>query len=204
MVELVVTLGSGPSECITHASSSLVTRTNCLLPYIMEKKMSQLHLEKLTWDSDYCVEDITKLRVNKEQKSFVASNTESIIDAYFATTEEGKHVFPLGIYDGKKAVGFIMISYNCCWRDNLDFAKNSYYIWRFMIDKRYQGKGYGKEAMKLAIDFIRTFPCGKSEYCWLSFELENEVARKLYLSLGFKEVPELCGKDEEMPAVLKL
>ena len=97
-----------------------------------------------------------------------------------------------------------MISYNCIWRDNLDFAKNSYYIWRFMIDKKYQKNGYGKEAPKLALDFIRTSPCGKAEYCWLSYEPENEVARKLYLSLGFEEKPELCREDEEIPAVLKL
>ena len=89
-----------------------------------------------------------------------------------------------------------MISYDCAWRDNLDFAKNSYYIWRFMIDKRYQRNGYGTAAMKLAIDFVRTFPCGEAGYCWLSYEPHNEV--------GFEEKPELRGEDEEMPAVLTL
>lgn len=48
-----------------------------------------------------------------------------------------------------------------------------YYIWRFMIDKKYQKRGYGKEALKLAINFIRTFPCGKAEYCVLSYEPER-------------------------------
>ena len=163
--------------------------------------MDQIRLEKLTWDT---VDDVLKLKVSKEQKEFVAKNSESIIDAYFATTEEGKNVFTFGIYCGNKAVGFLMISYNCVWRENLDFAKNSYYIWRFMIDKRYQGKGYGREALKLAVDFIRTAPCGKAEYCWLSYEPENEAARKLYLSSGFEEKPELCKEDEEIPAVLRL
>ena len=164
--------------------------------------MDQIHLEKLTWDT---VDDVLKLRVFKEQKEFVAPNSDSLIDAYFAMTEEGKNVYPFGIYYGKKAVGFLMISYNCVWRDNLDFARNSYYIWRFMIDKKYQQKGYGTEALRLAIDFIRTAPCGKAECCWLSYEPENEVARKLYLSSGFEERPELCREeDEEIPAVLKL
>ena len=160
-----------------------------------------IHLKKITWDD---CDDIFKLKVAKEQKLFVAKNSESIIDAYFAITEEGKSVFPFGIYNDNKAVGFLMISYNCIWRDNLDFAKNSYYIWRFMIDKRYQRKGYGREALKLALDFVRTSPCGVAEYCWLSYEPENEVARKLYLSMGFEEKPELCREDEEIPAVLKL
>ena len=163
--------------------------------------MDQIHLEKLTWDT---ADDVLKLKVSKEQKEFVAKNSDSLIDAYFAITEEGKQVYPFGIYCGKKAVGFLMISYHCVWRENLDFAKNSYYIWRFMIDKRYQKNGYGTEALRLAVDFIRTFPCGKAEYCWLSYEPENEVARKLYLSAGFVERPELCEEGEEIPAVLKL
>ncbi len=163
--------------------------------------MDQIHLEKLTWDT---VEGVLKLRVSKEQKEFVARNSDSLIDAYFFLTEEKKNVFTFGIYNGKKPVGCLMIGYNCVWRENLDFAKNSYYIWRFMIDKKYQKNGYGKEALKLALDFIRTFPCGKAEYCWLSYEPENEVARKLYLSLGFEEKPEFCREDEEIPAVLKL
>lgn len=161
----------------------------------------KIRLEKITWDN---CDDVFKLKVAREQKGFVAGNKDSITDAYFAMTEEGKTVFPFVIYNGKKAVGFLMISYNCTWRENLDFAVNSYYIWRFMIDRRYQRNGYGREALKLALDFVRTFPCGEAEYCWLSYEPENEVARHLYLSLGFEEKPELCREDEEIPAVLKL
>ncbi len=54
-------------------------------------------------------------------------------------------------------------------------GKPYYYIWRFMIDKRFQRRGYGKEALKLAADFIRTFPCGEAEYCVLSYEPSNEA-----------------------------
>jgi len=55
---------------------------------------------------------------------------------------------------------------------------------------------------KLAFDFIRTWPCGKAEYCSLSCEPENEVARGLYRSLGFMENGEMDG--DEIVAVLKL
>lgn len=50
-----------------------------------------------------------------------------------------------------------------------------------MIDESHQKKGYGREAIRLALEFIKTFPCGKAEYCWLSYEPENEVARRLYV-----------------------
>ena len=71
-----------------------------------------------------------------------------------------------------------------------------------MIDKAYQNNGFGKEAVKLALDFVKTFPCGKAEYCWLSYEPENQVARKLYSSFGFVETGDTDG--EELIAVLKL
>ena len=98
-----------------------------------------------------------------------------------------------------------MIGYDytsCCVGEIPDFIKNNYLIWRLMIDNRYPKRGYGREAIKLALDFIRTWPCGKAEYCSLSYEPENEVARKLYRSCGFVENGEMDG--DEIVAVLKL
>ena len=164
--------------------------------------MNNIHLEKLTWDT---VDDVLKLKVSKEQKEFVAPNRDSMIDAYFALTEEEIPVFTFGIYLGKKPVGFLMIAYDVPWAEQYyNLPGGYYYIWRFMIDKRYQGNGYGREALRLAVDYIKTFPSGKSEYCWLSYEPENDVARKLYQSFGFVEAEELPEGWDEMPAVLKL
>lgn len=56
-------------------------------------------------------------------------------------------------------------------------AKGNYNLWRLMIDKAYQKRGYGKEAVRLALDFIESFPCGKADYCWLSYEPENDDRR---------------------------
>ena len=57
--------------------------------------------------------------------------------------------------------------------------------------------------MRLVLEFIRTFPCGQADYCWLSYEPENEVAKKLYRSFGFEEMRKPEGWDE-VPAMLKL
>ena len=57
--------------------------------------------------------------------------------------------------------------------------------------------------MKLALNYIRTFPCGKADYCRLSYNPENKVARKLYHSFGFEEMKMPEGWDE-VPAVLKV
>jgi diamine N-acetyltransferase len=71
-----------------------------------------------------------------------------------------------------------------------------------MVDEKFQGKGYGKAGIKLALDFIKTWPCGKAEYCVISYEPENEAAKNLYASFGFEENGEMA--DEEVVAVLKL
>ena len=42
----------------------------------------------------------------------------------------------------------------------------------------------------------------KAEYCWLSYEPDNDVARQLYRSFGFEETGEMDG--DEIVAVLKL
>ena len=145
------------------------------------------------------------LEVNEPQKEFVASNIYSLAEAY-ANNAEGRFAQPFGIYAGDVPVGFLMIGYDFReWDDEIPyFSKDGYLIWRLMIDKAYQGKGYGREAIRLALDYIRTFPAGKAEYCWLSYEPENEVAKQLYGSFGFVEAPEFYKEGDEMPAVLKL
>lgn len=147
--------------------------------------------------------DILKLTVKEDQKNFVANNDISIIEAYTAITANG-FAFPFGIYENETPVGFLMIGFDIddYWDDAPSIAKGNYNLWRLMIDKAYQRRGFGKEAVQLALDFIKSFPCGEAEYCWLSYEPENEVARQLYHSFGFSETGEVDG--EELVAVLKL
>ena len=169
--------------------------------------MDQLHLEKITYLNWHDVED---LRVTREQKEFLPDNVESLAYAGIVR-ESGFQVFTFGIYKGEKPIGFAMIGYDIPYEPDDDlneayrFTRSSYFIWRFMIDKRYQGRGYGREAMKLILDFIKTGPCRKAEYAWLCYAPENTVARRLYASLGFEEVPEAYNsEDDEILAVLKL
>ena len=159
-----------------------------------------LRLEKVTAKN---VWDLLKLDVAESQRSFVAANDVSIIEAYTTITANG-HAFPFGVYNGDTPVGFLMIGYDVddSWEDAPEIARGSYSLWRLMIDKNYQGMGFGKEAMRLALDFIRTFPCGEAKTCWLSYEPENETARRLYRSFGFAETGEMDG--EEVIAALSL
>ena len=168
--------------------------------------MDNITLEKITYQN--YIKVIWGLKVSRKQKNYVASNKGSLAEAYVAITNGGV-ALPFAICRNKKPIGFLMIGYGANDEDYKDedpafvaMAKQSYCLWRFMIDKRYQGKGYGRKAMQLALDYIRTFPCGKAKSCWLSYEPENEVARKLYASFGFVEHPEFYKDGEEMPAIL--
>ena len=160
-----------------------------------------IRLEKLTYDN---FDDIFELKPKREQYGFVASNCYSVAEAY-VTMINGGQVFPFAIYNDKRPVGFIMLGYGeNADQDGVSVEKDNYEIWRFMIDKRYQNRGYGKQALRLALDFIRTWPCGEAEYCWISYEPENEKAKKLYASFGFEKAKEFPRGWDEIPAALKL
>ena len=170
--------------------------------------MDDITLEKITYKN--YIDTIWRLKVKRCQKDFVASNNNSLAEAYVAITN-GCVALPFAICKNNKPIGFLMIGYGMSEDDFegedsafIEMVKKSYCLWRFMIDKRYQGKEYGKKAMELALDYIRTFPCGKADICWLSYEPENEVAKKLYASFGFVEYPESFKEGDEMPAYLKL
>lgn len=175
----------------------------------MDKKENTLRLEKVDHKNFIA---LCQLKVRRDQQDFVASNVGSLAEAYVAE-KAGGFPQPFGIYRGEKPIGFLMVGYYPSleqarkWADEGEeipyFMDKSYLIWRFMIDKRYQGKGYGKQAFQLALDYVRTFPVGEAKYCWLSYEPTNERARNLYRSFGFKE--EKLPKDwDEIPAVLEL
>lgn len=120
-----------------------------------------IRLEKLDAKN---VWDILELKVARSQKGFVASNDISIVQAYVAQGT-GCSAFPFAICRDHKPVGFLMIGYNEAALYELDgeappeALKNNYSIWRLMIGKKYQNRGYGREAIRLALEFIRTWPC---------------------------------------------
>ncbi len=146
--------------------------------------------------------NIIRLSVNTDQLGFVATNTESILEAY-TTVTSGGIALPFGIYNGEDLIGFVMFGYGTSNdEDEPEIASGNYCIWRFMIDKAYQGQGLGKKALQASIDYLRSEPCGQANYCWLSYEPENVVAKALYNSMGFVENGQMCG--DEIVAILEL
>lgn len=92
---------------------------------------------------------ILQLEVAEHQLNFVAPNAVSIAQAYF----EPEAAWFRAIYADETPVGFVMV--------DDDPANEEYGLWRFMIDQRYQGLGFGRRALHLVIEHIKTRPGAK-------------------------------------------
>ncbi len=126
---------------------------------------------------------ICRLEVSEEQKHFVAPNAVSIAQAYF----EPKAWFR-AIYADETAVGFLML-YD-------DPEEPQYFLWRFMIDAHYQKLGFGKKAMDLLMQHVRTRP-GASEIK-LSCVPGEEGPEPFYRRYGFSRTGNMLGEEVEM------
>jgi diamine N-acetyltransferase len=130
--------------------------------------------------------ELAKLKVRDDQTHFVAANVWSIAESQFGYDhpEDGHwDMVPYGVYDSDKPVGFLMLGYN------LSNPKLQGYVIRLMVDEQYQGKGYGKSAMNWILDHYRRDE--RIRRIGISYEPDNDVARKLYASLGFVETGEI-------------
>ena len=127
---------------------------------------------------------LIRLKVRDDQKHFVASNTYSIAQAQFGDEFEGHwDLFPFGIYNGDTPVGFLMYGLN------FENPNHQAFIQRLMVDENFQGKGYGRFGMEWMLKLFRADERIKT--VGISYEPENDGARKLYASLGFVETGEI-------------
>lgn len=112
----------------------------------MKSKEAIVSLREVTADT---VRAICNLKVAEHQRNFVAPNAISIAQAYFARD----NAWFRAVYADETPVGFLML--------DDDPAAQEYGLWRFMIDERYQGQGYGRQALELLIAHVRTRPGAK-------------------------------------------
>jgi len=96
-------------------------------------------------DSVEVLDAVLALRVSEWQRTFVADNTKSI-----AQSTQSEFAWPRAIYADETPIGFLML-----WDDP---EKPQYYLWRLMIDERWQGLGFGREAMRQLIEHVRGRP----------------------------------------------
>jgi diamine N-acetyltransferase len=121
--------------------------------------------------------DIFKLEVAPEQSKFVATNEMSIAQAYF----DHEIAWFRAIYADETPVGFLMLSD--------DAKEQKYFLWRLMIDARYQKFGFARQAMDLLFDYVQTRPGAKE--ILTSYVPGDADPQGFYEKLGFKPTGEV-------------
>jgi diamine N-acetyltransferase len=142
-------------------------------------------------DDDVKLADVTAknwravvcLKLDPSQEDLVASNLYSLAESKFDPSAR-----PRAIYAGSRIVGFLMY----------DVVDGEAMIYRFMIDKRHQAKGYGRVALAKALDEIKAIP--QVRKVSIGYVPENPVAKAFYGSFGFVEV----GLDDEGEMIAEL
>jgi diamine N-acetyltransferase len=148
---------------------------------------TKVRLAEVTADNWWAV---VRLCLAPDQEDLVASNVYSLAESKFDPDAR-----PRAVYAGKRVVGFLMYDVS---RGKGKSRKAS--IYRFMIDRKHQGKGYGRAALKQALDEIKQVPGIKK--VTISYVPRNPVAKPFYGSFGFVEAG--LDEDGEMIAELKL
>ena len=139
----------------------------------MNKEKTSITLKEITGETCW---PIFSLEVADNQMSFVAPNANSIAEAYFS-----KEAWFRGIYNNETPVGFVMIF--------ADEKKPEYFLWRLMIDKEHQGKGYGYLAMEHVIEHVRKLP--NATIFKTSYVPGDGSPAPFYYTLGFEETGEV-------------
>lgn len=101
----------------------------------------------------------SRLRVHRSQERFVASVTKSYVDALFPERHQGEPVVPVlqGIEADGEPVGFLMTA---IWGSRP-------YLWRFLVDRRHQGRGIGRRALDQWTDRMRSEGHTEVEVSWV-------------------------------------
>ena len=113
----------------------------------------------------------TNLEIRPDQREFVSGALDTI--AYSAAYKNHKLFVEM---EGEKAIGLLDLS--------VDKKKGDYNIEIVLIDRRYQGRGFGKFMLNFAVDYLKKAGAKKLS---IGVNRFNIPAQKLYKSVGFKE-----------------
>ena len=133
--------------------------------------------------------EIAGLSVREEQKGFLDRAIGIIARGYVYRSCRARVI---GIADGETVVGVALVK-------DLDEEPACYDLHQFMIDGRYQGKGYGTEALRMILSELeaeRKYDC--VEVC---VKKADRAALRVYEKLGFRDTGYV---DEDAPDSVNL
>jgi len=93
-----------------------------------------------------------------------------------------KNIYAFDIYKDKLLIGFALFRKH---EDELRDNRSTYFLWDYAIDLKYQNRGFGTEALKELLVFMKEkydAGCFTTTYIW-----GNEQAKRVYEKGGFIE-----------------
>ncbi|MDH8676782.1 GNAT family N-acetyltransferase [Fusibacter bizertensis] len=129
--------------------------------YPLETKMAKISSDNL-WDA-------LNIKVDPEQLEFVLEAKSSIAMALMYKTKKA-----FVQMEGKRVIGLLVL--------DIDKKNKHYNIDIIQIDKRFQGRGYGKLMIKWAVEYLAKEGAKELEIGVSRF---NHAAQKVYMDAGF-------------------
>lgn len=133
--------------------------------------------------------DIISLHVREEQKYFL-DNPSGILARGYVYRSCRARVF--GIFGDTQVMGVALVK-------DLDEEPSCYDLQQFMIDERFQHRGYGTEALRLILSLLSAE--GKYPRAEVCVHRDNAAALALFQKAGFKDTGYV---DEAVPDCLNL
>ena len=150
----------------------------------MTNELGPVTLREITGENLHAVLELTV--ADHQLKAYPRSNAYSIAEAHYPADDDP--VWMRAIYAGETPVGFMMTS------EAPD--RGEYFLWRLMIDHRFQSSGYGGRAVRLLIERIQQ--TDNPTALVTSHLQEDANSGRFYEQLGFEYTGESIGKDEPM------
>ena len=135
-------------------------------------------------------DQVLDLEVAPKDQRRVASVEYSLAQAWLFRDSEV--LFPYAVKSGQLTVGFLLLSYQP--------MENSYYIWRLLIDQKYQNQRFGKEVIRQVLQRARDDQqCHKVT---VNYVIGNHKMRYILEKFGFQPVG-LDGQEMKMELIVK-
>ena len=133
--------------------------------------------------------EVRNLSVSNTQAAFLDSAVGILARGYVYRHDRARVI---GIADDDRMIGVALVK-------DLDEEPACYDLQQFLIDRRYQGKGYGTEALeKILSELENERKYGCAEVC---VKKEDAVALRVYEKAGFTDTGYV---DEDAPDCLNL
>ncbi|TAA14490.1 GNAT family N-acetyltransferase [Streptococcus parasuis] len=135
-------------------------------------------------------DQVLDLEVAPKDQRRVASVEYSLAQAWLYRDSED--LFPYAVKSGQLTVGFLLLSYQP--------MENSYYIWRLLIDQKYQNQSFGKKVIRQVLQRARDDQqCHKVT---VNYVIGNHKMRYILEKFGFQPVG-LDGQEIKMELIVK-